>query len=259
MRTKRALVVAAAVLAAAPAAHAANTYSVSRAQVTPGTAGNPSSPTAVKVLFGLRAGEEDPTKRAAPIKTYMLASEGLVVDPRPFARCSLRQLKRRKGVPRRCAKAKVGTGVARGAAGLDEDPLLESSTACNLRLAVYNTGAGLALRLDGQPPVPPSLNSRRFGCPVPVHTAIKVSLSKIQIDGVESSELRFTLPRLLLHPLDGWDAALRVVDVTLDRRRSTRGRALYGAAGCNGGERTVQVGFVDEQGTRATATRTIGC
>jgi hypothetical protein len=259
MRTKRALVVAAAVLVAAPAAHAANTYSVSRAQVSPSTAGTPSKPTAVKVLFGLRAGEEDPTKRAAPIKTYMLASEGLVVGTRPFARCSLSAIKRRRGVPRRCAKAKVGSGVARGAAGLEEDPLLESSTACNLKLAVYNTGAALALRLDGEPPVPPSLNSRRFGCPVPVHTAIKVKVSTIQIDGVASSQLSFTLPRLLLHPLDGWDAALRVVDVTLDRRRSSKGRALYGAAGCNGAERTVQVGFVDEQGGRATATRTIGC
>jgi hypothetical protein len=95
-----------------------------------------------------------------------------------------------------------------------------------------------------------------------VHLAIRVRTVETTIDGVRSTELRYTLPHLLLHPIDGWDASLRLVEVRLDRKRATRGRrtvGFYSAVGCNGSDRTVRVVFVDPQGGRAETTRTTGC
>jgi hypothetical protein len=240
----------------------ANTYSVERVSVSPSGEGTLSRPLAVSVDFRLSVGETDPAVRPAPVVAYELVGEGLVVSARPFPACSLRKLRRRRGVPLRCERARVGDGLARGAGGLAEDPALESSVPCNLRLGVYNTRRGLALRVDGEPPVPRSFKSRRPGCVVPIHTAIPVRLSQTAIEGLRSTQLRFTLPRLLLHPLDGWDGALRSVSVTLDRRQARVGGrrvGFYSSVGCAGGERSVSVTFVDEQGNSSLATRATRC
>lgn len=257
-----AVVATAAVLVLAGAAGAANEYAIPRVGVLPSGKGSAARPLPVGVLFGLRVSEDDPALRPAPIESYALAAEGLVVRPGSFPSCSLRKLGRRRGVPRECGRAKVGGGLVRGAAGLAEEQTLEGSVPCNLRLRVYNTGAGMALRLDGQPPVPPGLGSKRLGCVVPVHLAIRVRTVTTRIDGVRSSELRYTLPDLLLHPLDGWDASLRLVEVRLDRKLAGKGRrtrGFYSALGCSGAERTVRVVFVDPGGGRAEATRAAAC
>ena len=248
--------------AVAGVAGAANKYGIAGVGITPSGKGTANRPLPVGVTFGLRVSEDDPALRPSPIESYALAAEGLVVRPRPFASCSLRKLRRRRGVPRECDRAKVGGGLVRGVASLEEDQTLEASVACNLRLGVYNTGTGMALRLDGQPPIPPSLMSKRLGCTVPVHLAIRVRAVETKIDGVRSTELRYKLPDLLLHPLDGWDAALRIVNVRLDRRLAKRGRrtlGFYSEVGCNGPERTVRVVFVDPQGERAEATKDAAC
>jgi hypothetical protein len=243
-------------------AGAANRYSIPRVGIDPPGEGSAARPLPVGVLFGLRVSEDDRNLRPSPVESYALAAEGLVVRTGSFASCPLRRIGRRRGVPRECAGAQVGRGLIRGVAGLAEDQTLEGSAPCNLRLRVYNTGAELALRLDGEPPVPPSLSSRRLGCPVPVHLAIRVRTVETTIDGVRSTELRYTLPDLLLHPIDGWDASLRLVEVRLDRKRARRGGrtvGFYSAVGCNGDERTVRVGFVDPQGGRAEATKDTAC
>jgi hypothetical protein len=257
-----AVAAAVAALALAGTAGAANEYAIPRVGIKPSGKGSAARPLPVGVLFGLRVSEADRALRPTPIETYALAAEGLVVRPGAFASCTLRKLGRRRGVPRECAKAKVGHGLVRGAAGLAEDQTLEGSVPCNLKLGVYNTGKGMALRLDGEPPVPRGFGSKRLGCPVPVHLAIRVRTVETTIDGVKSTELRYKLPDLLLHPLDGWDASLRLVEVNLEREVVRRGRrkvGFYSAVGCNGAERTVRVVFVDPQGARAETTRTTGC
>jgi hypothetical protein len=249
-------------LVVAGAAGAVNEYAIPRVGIKPSGKGTDARPLPVGVLFGLRVSEADRDLRPSPIESYALAAEGLVVRSGAFASCSLRKLGRRRGVPRECDKAQVGDGLIRGAAGLAEDQTLEGSVPCNLKLRVYNTGTGMALRLDGEPPVPRGFGTKRLGCPVPVHLAIRVRTVETWIDGVRSTELRYTLPDLLLHPLDGWDASLRLVNVSLDRKLAKRGRrtvGFYSAEGCNGTERTVRVVFVDPQGGRAEATRATGC
>jgi hypothetical protein len=240
--------------------------SVVRFTVSSGARGSVARPVPVGVGFGLSVSDSVRSRRALPIASYRLAVEGLVPFLRSFPACSLSRLRRVRGVPAVCARARIGGGLFRGVAGLAEDRSLRSSLPCNLRVGVYNTGRGMALRVDGKPPAPRSLGSTRLGCVVPVHTAIPVTVSSTRIDGVTSTELSFSVPALLLHPLDGWDASLRVVNVSLDRRTAgavVRGKrrtvGFFSSAGCRGGSRTLRIVLVGENGSRAVASRSAPC
>jgi hypothetical protein len=260
------LVLAVAVGALASGALAANTYRVDRLSIRPDGRGSVARPLPIGGLFSLSVGDEDPLLRPAPLRAYVLGSEGVRAFPEAFPHCGLRALRRWAGVPRRCERARVGSGRIKAAAGLAEDVLLSSSVPCNVRLRVYNTGRGMALRLDARPPIPPRFGSDRLGCPVPVHTAVVGRFSQTRIDGMPSTDVRFRLPDLFVHPIEGWEGALRRVRVKVElstARATVAGRprrvGYYSAVGCNGERRTVRVGFIDEAGKRIDATRDRAC
>jgi hypothetical protein len=247
-------------------AWAANRYEVSRMEIKPSGAGSQVRPLPVQARFGIGVHEQDPRTRPASIETYVIGTEGVVAFPKAFPTCSLRQAKRRRGPARACKAAQVGGGQVRAAAGLVEDTRMRESLPCNLRLRLYNTGRGVALRLDADTPVPPNFRSRRLGCPVPVHTAIAGSFDRATIDGLPAIDLRFSLPPQLLRPLEGWEGALQLVDATLEAHTArtrvngrTRTVGFFSAIGCEGGERTTRAAFIDGDGARSEATRTAKC
>jgi hypothetical protein len=256
----------AAALALTQVALAANQQHVSRASVLPASGGRPAAPKPVQIGFSLSVKEEHAQLRPAPIKTYAIGTEGVIAFPGALPHCSLAQAKPRRGPAKPCKPAQVGSGLIRAAAGLREDTAIASSLPCNLQLRLYNTGTGVALRVDTDTPVPPSFKSKQLGCPVPIHTAIRGSFDKTTIDGLPAMDLRFTLPKLLLRPLEGWEGALQLVDATLKRqtgRARVKGRlrevGYFSAIGCRGGQRTTRAVFIDESGARAEATRSVGC
>jgi hypothetical protein len=247
-------------------AFGANQEQVSRAEVTPVGKGSAARPLPVVVRFGLRVRSDDADKRPAAVTTYVIGSEGVVAFPRAFPSCSLSQAKRRRGPSGACKTAKVGQGVIRAAAGLEDDDTIAQSVPCNLQLRVYNTGAGVALRLDADPPIPPSFKSRRDGCPVPVHTAIRGVFKQTSIGGMVAMDLSFTLPDLLLHPLEDWEGALQLVDATLGGHTAqtrihgkARSVGFFSAVGCHGGQRTTRAAFINAKGERSEATRNVRC
>lgn len=253
-------------LTCAGVAAAADDYRVTGAKVAPADGGTLTSPRPVSIAFGLGVSAEDRSLRPAPIKTYVVAAEGLVAFPKAFPSCSLSQVKVRRGPAKACAKAAIGGGLIRAAAGFEEDPTMAESLPCNLRLRLYNTGAGMALRVDTSTPVPRNFKSRAIGCPVPIHTAIRGSLTKTTIDETASMDLSFTLPKRLLRPLAGWVGALQLVNATLNRATASarikghmRSVGYFSAVGCRGATRTVRAAFVDESGARYEATRAIAC
>ena len=143
---------------------------------------------------------------------------------------------------------------------------MDESLPCNLQLRLYNTGKGVSLRIDTDPPVPRNFQSRKLGCPVPMHTAIQGRFVKTTIDGLPAMDLTFTLPKLLLQPLEDWEGALQLVDAALPRATATtriKGRlrsvGYFSAVGCRGPTRTARAAFTDESGNRAEATRTVAC
>lgn len=261
-----ALAAAACVAALAAPGAAADDYRVSRASISPAGGGTPAAPKPVGVGFGLGIAAAERSQRPQPIKSYAIGVEGVLAYPGAFPACSLAQAKARRGPAKVCGKALVGSGLIRAAAGLNDDARISESVACNLQLRLYNTGAGAALRIDANPPPPPGFGSRKIGCPVPMHTAIKGRFVKTTIDGVPAMDLSFTLPKLLLQPLQGWEGALQVVDASLGRATATtriNGRqrtvGYFSSIGCRGGTRLARAAFTDLSGQRFEATKALAC
>lgn len=241
-----------------PGASAANINTVTGG-VAPVGPGSANDPLPIGVKFALKSRNESSENRPLPTKTYVLGVEGVQANPGAFPSCSIKKLRVRRGPPATCGRSQIGRGIVRGAAGIVEDQTMAESVPCNLRLRVYNMGSGMALRLDGDPPLPGSFRSTKIGCPVPIHVAIPAPFRRIVIDGQPSTEMRFTVPRLLMRPLAGWNSGLMVVDATVDRLVSESGKGYFAATGCSGGTRALNVGFVDINGRRADASADPRC
>jgi hypothetical protein len=260
-----AILVAAGLVLASVAA-GVNRSDVSRAVVSPGGAGNLRRPLPIAVQFDLRSRAENSKLRPLPTRTYILGIEGVRIFAKSFPACSLTKLKRHQGPPASCTDAKLGSGLVKGAAGLEEDETIAESVACNLKLILYNTGNSLALRLDANPPLPTGFKSNKIGCPVPIHTAVPAPSRSVTIDGVPSTELRFTVPDLLMHPLEGWNSALQLISLKLEKRNAririgaaTRTVGYVSAIGCAGGRRSFQVHFIGTDGVHSGASTTTVC
>src|SRR5262245_9646678 len=160
----------AAVVVVAGVAYASNVYTVTGST---GARGNGSKtkpiPTAIKLSFQVT--ESDSTKRATVVEKYAIGSEGLVTNPQLFPKCAFSDMDNEATVPSKCAKALVGSGIAKNAAGSSADTTLANSTGCNLAVRLYNNGSGMIIRLNGGPPDVP-IDSDQIGCALPIHTAI---------------------------------------------------------------------------------------
>jgi hypothetical protein len=136
----------------------------------------------------------------------------------------------------------------KNAAGPSTDQSLSASSPCNLRLRLYNDGDGMTLRLDGDPPVPPSFESDQVGCALPIHTAINGKFVKRRIGGVIASDFVFTVPQNLKHPLTGTDNSVRRSDNIIKKfmRINGKRRGYYQKVGCKGSKREVRATFKTE-------------
>jgi hypothetical protein len=239
----------AAVAALTSVAFAANVYKVHLGSTTKPGKGTKAKPIPTGLKFGFQVEESDPSKRATVIEEYAIGSEGLVTNPKAFPKCKFSQLDNEATAPASCKKAIVGTGLVKNAAGPSNDQALASSTPCNLKLTLYNSGSGMILRLDGGPPTPPSFESDTVGCLLPIHTAINGRFVKRKIGGVTSSDFVFSVPSNLKHPLAGVDNSVRRSDNIIKLRTVTKNgdkKGFYEKVGCKGGKRLVRATFKTE-------------
>jgi hypothetical protein len=255
-----------AVLALGGVAYATNVYNVHIAKSSPKGKGTEARPQPVKLDFGYTV-TDDQGLRPTVIKQYRIGAEGLVTFPGAFPSCTFAQASART-LPRACNRAKLGGGLVRNNAGSATDRT--QKLVCNLRLTLLNiSGAGrngaMAIRLDGDPPASSDPNSRQPGCAVSIHNAIRAPYTQVRIGGFRSSELRFTVPDNLAHPVPGIDNSVVEAVSTVNRklaRTRVRGQqrqvGFYSEIGCRG-QRTVRVRFVDEAGEVFTANRQAAC
>ena len=242
----------AAVVAVGGVAVAANVYTVSGSTSAKGK-GSKTKPIATGVKLAFQVSETDLTKRGTVVEKYAIGSEGLVTNPKYFPKCAFSDLDN-PTVPSKCAKAQVGKGLVKNAAGPSNDQSLAVSSPCNLAIRLYNTGGGMAIRLDGGPPIPPSMESDAIGCALPIHTAINGKFVKTKIGGLTSKDFAFTVPQNLKHPLTGIDNSIRssVTNITLKTKKvDGKKRGFYEKVGCKGSTRLVRATFT----TEATATQ----
>jgi hypothetical protein len=256
------------VIAVVGVAVADNKYETHVSGGRPIAKGSLKRPVPVSVDFGFRVSETDPTKRATPIKTYAIGSEGLVANPKDFPSCTFAQVQ--SGPTAACKKALVGTGIVKAASGPSSDQALAASLPCNQRLRLYNIGDGMAIRLDVDPPFPltptgaPNFDTNQTGCPLSIHDAIRGKFVRTRIAGHPATDFRFSVPPNLLHPVNGLDTSVRESVSHLPRRvRTKRGRGkrvkvgFYEVVGCTGTRRTARTTYTSETGqvTRSTSDR----
>jgi hypothetical protein len=244
-----------AVLAVASVAVATNVYQVHLGSTTVKGKGTKAKPIPTGLKFGFKVEDSDSTKRATVIEEYAIGSEGLVTNPKLFTKCNFTELDD-STVPAKCAKAQVGSGLVKNAAGPSTpgpggERALSDSTPCNLRLRLYNDGDGMTLRLDSDgKPIPPSFESDEVGCALPIATAINGKFVKRKIGGVTSSDFVFSVPENLKHPLSGIDNSVRRSDNILKlKKKRVKGkqRGFYEKIGCKGGKRLVRATFITEE------------
>jgi hypothetical protein len=270
-------------LVVASVAYAANVYTVDGG-TKPTTKGSAKKPAPVSLDFSYTVADENPANRGIPVKEYRIGAEGLVTYPGSFPSCSGGSTGANNpdqaAVAKACKKARVGGGTIKALVGARNAPT--ASANCVLDLNLYNLkpgnygdagkigkAGGLAIRLDADPPAPPSLDSRYKGaCLAPQHAAILAPYKSVKIGGVKSSELRFTVPPELLHPAQGLDVTVRDVTSSIKKIVSKkpikidgkkRKVGFYSAVGCKGGKRAIQVTFVSETGQKTASSKNVKC
>jgi hypothetical protein len=90
----------AAVVAVASVAYAANVYKVHLGSTTVAGKGSKANPIPTGLKFGFQVEESDPSKRATVIEQYAIGSEGLVTNPKLFAKCAFSDLDNEPSLPR---------------------------------------------------------------------------------------------------------------------------------------------------------------
>ena len=124
---------------------------------------------------------------------------------------------------------------------------------------LYNTGGGIALRLDGSPTT--------TGCPITVAQAINAKFSSKTIGGIKGTALTFNTPTNVLHPIPGLDNSVANVASTISGKTTkvkikgkTRKVSLLSSTGCpKSGKRTIQVQFTDEKNSTVPAKASTKC
>jgi hypothetical protein len=270
-----------AAIAVAGIAYAANVYTVD-GDTKPHGKGSAGKPLPVSLDFDYTVADSDPANRGIPVKQYRIGAEGLVTYPEVFPSCSGGASGANAQDPataaKACKKARVGGGIIKALVGARNNPT--SSANCVLNLNLYNLkpgsygdagkigkNGGLAIRIDGDPPPPPSIDDQYKGqCLAAQHASILAQYKTVKIKGVTSDELRFTVPPELLHPAQGLDVTVRQVasaikKITAKKKINGVKRTVgfYSAVGCKGGKRSIQVTFVSETGQKSPVTKDKKC
>jgi hypothetical protein len=206
--------------------------------------GSKKKPKPVGVIFGYTVGEKS-NNLSSPVKTYKIHFDGLKFNTKVVAGgkyCTAASINAVASDSGCSAKTKVGTGTVKalvGTAGQPTDP----NQKCNLDLAIYAGGPkSLALFLHGDPP----------NCIASINQAIDAKLSTDATGGA----LTFTVPPVLLHPVEGLDVG--VTGVTSNIKKIGSGtKGLFTSVGCKG-TRKVKVTFTAETGALGTAEASAG-
>jgi hypothetical protein len=255
-----AVVVVVAALSVVSVAFATNTYRVEPASGGPGNKiGSLDKPLAAFLNFGFKVGDTD-NLRPSVIKQYRIASEGIKFFTKARPTCTFAQADESPDYSPACKKALVGNGTIANAFGAANDRNAKGK--CDVKLTLINISngpgvtkkrGGMAIRIDGDPP----------DCPLPLHRSIPTPFFDVKIEGIPTSELRFTVPDNLRHPAPGVDnSVIDTVSHVLRKtgkvkvKGKTRTVGFASVVGRKGKKRTVRVSFLDETGHKEIATTT---
>jgi hypothetical protein len=245
-----------AALAVAGVAGAVNTYVISIGKTTPDKPGSVAKPVPVKLGFGYKVGDTE-NLRPSVINRYFIAAEGIKYFPQAAAKCTFSQADESPSYNSKCKKAVVGKGTIANAFGASSDRTAKAPCDVKLTLLNISTGkgvtkkrGGIAIRIDTGPP----------DCPLDIHGSLPAPIYNVKLDGVPSSEYRFTVPDSLVHPAPGVDNSVIDVVTTIPKKvkkvkigGKTKKVSFASSVGRKGKKRTLRVTFVSEDGHKETA------
>lgn len=234
--------VAALLCLAAVALAQTNTYTTSGSIASGGTKKKPKP---VGVVFKYTVGEAN-GNLSSPVKTYKIHFDGLKGNPAFVAKKCPAATLNAMNTPddSTCpAASKVGTGTVNALVGTAGQPVTADTAKCKLDLRIYaGTKNSLTLFLSGKLPT----------CIANIAQAIDAKITNSSKGG----DLTFTVPPVLLHPVEGLDVA--VTDVSSNIKKLGKGtKGLFTSVGCSG-KRGIKVTFTAETGETGTATNTAG-
>jgi hypothetical protein len=264
-------------VAVASVAMAANTYDVHVADSKAGK-GSMKRPIPTFLDFGFRVSDTE-DQRPFVIKQYRIAAEGTRSYPDSRPKCTYAQATDPTAtsaatLPRACRRAIVGQGRIDNVVGATTDrsqkvPCEVAVTLVNIRngdprfpdtVRQIRKRGGMAIRIDGAPPT----------CITDVHEALAAPFYDTKIQGVPTTELRFTVPDTLRHPGGTLDNAIAEVVTRINKKTgkvpvkrgvpqaaAKRKVGYYSLVGRKGRTRTVRVTFVDESNAKVRETRQI--
>lgn len=226
---------------------ATNTYRVS-GSVSPTNAGTTKKPVPVKVGFSYQIGEVD-NQRPNAVRQYKIDFSGLHVNTSYFKACSAQAINAAGGNQNCSPKAVMGSGNIQAVVGPSNDQT-NQSLSCYLALTFYNAGknhAALYLKGDSAAADPSK------ACITDISQAIDASF----IRNSKGTTLQFNVPSSLLHPINGFDVAVKSVTSTILRKTAkvhgkTRG-FFESVGGCKSNKRAITVSFTPEAGPSGRA------
>lgn len=264
-------------------AHAANTYTVTVASVSPTKAGTTSNPKHTTINFGYQVGETSPNTRPSTTTDYVIGFGRNIINGRKFFKgnktCTVAQAGYVSGAAPNCpAGARAGSGSVQNQAGIATDK--SSIIPCFLALTVYvgdgksvpasaNDGIAvkndLVLALKGGSNPDPAKN-----CPLTVDAAIPAGFRTV----AGGTALAFHVKRIpFQQPTAGVENS--VVNVTSSVGKSIRvrirrrvggrlrtvtvTRGLFMSKGCTGRRHVVNVQFKDASGASNSASKNAAC
>jgi hypothetical protein len=251
-------------------AFAENIYNVHIASTSKGR-GTMAKPLPVKLNFGYTVGDSE-NLRPTVIRQYRIAPEGHITFPKAFPSCTFAQANRAGSAHPACRKAIVGSGIVRNNFGAATDRTAKG--VCNLKLTLINISSGsnrattrqikkqggMAIRLDGDPPV---TGPTTLGCAISLHSALAAPFYRVTLNGAPSSELRFTVPDTLTEPAPGVQNSV-IEARSIVNKRTARARVngkmvrvgYYSKIACRKTGIT-RVTFVDDEGRSFTARKRV--
>jgi hypothetical protein len=260
----------------ASVAWAANVYEVHKADSSVGK-GSVGGPLATFFEFGFKSRNAVSNRRPDVSKGFKIAAEGAVAYPDARPKCTFEQandpnVTRPADLPRACRRAIVGSGTIDNEIGATNSP--EERAQCDVQVTLLNLSngdtrfpktvkqirkrGGLGVRIDTDPP----------DCIASVHESLAAPFYDTKIQGIPTTELRFSVPDPLLHPGGVLSLAITEVDTTISKKTgrvvvengkpqpaAKRRVGFYSLVGRKGRTRTLRVTFMDESGAKTTETK----
>jgi hypothetical protein len=230
-------------LALAAVAIAANEYTI-KVKPTTTKAGTLKKPVAIGLSYGFTTVDTN-GQRPAALKALKIQSKGLRYNTNNFPGCSATSMQNAQSDDA-CPKGSLmGTGYANNRAGAQQDRS-QQAIKCYLKLSWYNSKKNKAALFVES--INTTDSSRSDFCPIPVATAIPISISKNKSGDTQS----FTIPENLQHP--GGTLVNSLVETKLvfsKKTKKVKGKTvgfLEAIGECVKGKKTTTTTFQHEDG-----------